>query len=116
MADIVKRNHLWQDIHSNDSVAWKQGQSDWRNNLYGRYLNNLKNADLNLKWIDADSFNQLTSDIVDLEEYDVPFDRKVPILSRGQPIDKYDSQIWFQLYEQPVLGDFILGQDVLGKI
>lgn len=87
----------WQDIQIQDKEEWENLQSLWANGRYTEAIAVLEEASIKYKWLDANTFNELTNFIVQVENLNDPsFKSNLPLTAPNPPQNPSNGNIWFQ--------------------
>lgn len=94
MANFLK----WQDIQILDVASWNSIKQLWQSGNYSSALAVLQQSALVNKWQDAGLVNDLTSELVRLQnQQDTHFRDGIPITSKTVPTLQSNNQLWFEV-------------------
>ena len=89
-----------QDINNTDISIWNQYVNYYQNNNFQSALNLLNNSQLENKIVEADLFNAITADIVNLEtQYNPDFKENVIKCQVSAPANIKKGEVWWQIQE-----------------
>lgn len=89
-----------QDINNTDISIWNQYVNYYKNNNFQSALNLLNNSQLENKIVEADLFNAITADIVNLEtQYNPDFKENVIKCQVSAPANIKTGEVWWQIQE-----------------
>ena len=89
---------MFEEIHLSDKTLRDSFVQNWENNNYANCITILQNAQLNNKKIIASIFNNITSNIVSLENNSDPtFKSDKIIVSENAPSGLSSGSVWFEI-------------------
>ena len=89
---------MFEEIHLSDKTLRDSFVQNWENNNYANCITILQNAQLNNKKIIASIFNNITSNIVSLENNSDPtFKADKIIVSENAPSGLSSGSVWFEI-------------------
>lgn len=87
---------MYQDIHLADKTLWNQFFTLWNSGSYSVALNILSNAQLSEKFVNADSINNIQTQLTDLQNNSDPTFKSDRIKVSATPPVLTSGQVYFK--------------------
>lgn len=85
-----------QDIHLEDKEDWLNFRDKWHQGNYTEAIDILSKTNLEEKYINANMFNILTTELVRLQNLSLPVNNKKILVQSNQPTSQNVGSLWFQ--------------------